>query len=424
MILRKQIAGVLSVMLVAALQSHAFTGPYDLQVFFYGSGFDEWLDTQTSVNQTVDDWELTDGYVNMNDSDLTPFAIPKSPHSEDDFDCAIWLTASNSTFRTPQLTGGAGTFTFWINNRDAGANYFAVEYSLTGGAPWTAVTNMQYTGEVWVERSVVLNVYDSCYVRFRKTGDSGGDANGQLLGLDDLTMIRPPAYVVITNVSSSPQAPIISTEADIVCHIDTFSDVANMAVTSYWRVVGASNWNAIAMQIDGPPASNNWITANPIPAQAPADTFLQYWIHVAFDGTDAKTPTNYPPDATNTVVPLLYRQPIYFSDYTNVYVTGTFSSNLLLAADYLWQSVVTIATNVTDAPFKFEGTNASGITVWGDDDQAFTSMPVFGMYETNGANIIMGGTNTGHLLFTFDEGVGEYSAQKCQYASFDNWTNA
>jgi len=409
----------MAIAVTAMLPAAAAVGPYDTQTFFYGDG---WFDTTSSGNSTWDSWKLIDGYENMNEWWYDPFDMPESRHSGDDYDCAVWLTASNSAFVTPQLPGGAGTITFWLNNVDAGVNSFALEYSLTGGAPWTTVTNLQYTAEIWSQRSVVLNVYDSCYVRIRKTGDSGGGANGQLLGIDDLTVIRPPAYVIITNVATSPQVPVISTEADITCDILTFSDLANMTVTSYWRVFGASNWNAIAMQ---PSGGDSWTTVNPIPPQAPSDTFLQYWIHAEFDGTDAMSPTNYPPDATNTVVPLLYRQPVYFSNYSNILVIGTFNTNLYCVDDYFWQGVVSLGTDsVTDAPFRFKGTNAGGSTIWGDDDQSHTAMPVFGVVETSGGNITMGGVNTGHLLFTFDEATGDYSAQKCQYASFDGWTNA
>ncbi|MCK5849639.1 MAG: hypothetical protein KAH23_01895 [Kiritimatiellae bacterium] len=405
------------------LKAVAAVGPYDTQVFAYADG---WRDTtaETGEDTSHHDWQLIDGYVNINNSTFSPFEMPKSRHSSS-FDMAVWLTTTNSAVVIPQLVNGAGSISFWINNLDTGQNDFSIQYSPTGGAPWTTVTNMQYNGEDWVSRTVQIDVYNSIYMRILKTGDSGGNANGQLLGLDDITIIRPMAYVDISEVQADPETPIISTEADLTCHIEPWGNVSATAVTSFWKIVGsAGDWNTIAMEPNGPPASNNWITTSPIPPQAPSDTFIEYWIHTEFLGQDAASPVNYPLDAPSNTVSLLYRKPVYLSNYTNVYLTGTFDTNLTLAADNIWQGVISLTTNIINAPFNFEGTNISGIVTWGETNQPHLTMPVFGNLETNIQNIIIGGTNTGHIFFTFDESINDYSAQLCAYVNFNNWTGA
>ncbi|MFC1462342.1 hypothetical protein ACFLQU_01940 [Verrucomicrobiota bacterium] len=407
----------LVLLLAAAGIAAAAVGPYDQQEF----SFPTWQNTSVSGNVTRDNWQLVNGYVNMNALFNNPFPLPKSPHSGDNFDCAVWLTTVSSAFITPEMPDGVNVLSFYVNIAVAGSSDFAIQSSPNGVDSWTTLTNMQVAVQGWQQINYTNIDYNSVYLRIISTGESPAN---QYLGLDDILVTRPPAFVAITDVTVDPDSPIIGSLIDIKCHIDEFSDVSSLVVTSYWQVGTTGAWTAVPMQIDGNPASNNFVTISQIPGQAPQDTLLRYYIVATYEGTDNFSPTLYPAGGVSNPVPLIYRQPIFFSNYTNVYLTGAVSTNMDKAGDYLWQKVVTVATNLVDAGFRFDGTNAGGITTWGEDAQPFTDMPVFDSVETNGGYITMGGTNTGHLLFSLSESIGDYSAQLCEFVDFDGWAGA
>jgi len=141
---------------------------------------------------------------------------------------------------------------------------------------------------------------------------------------------------------------------------------------------------------------------------------VQYWVQAAYDWD---TGTLYTASATNSYVVKPW------ANYSSLSVTGAVTTNLFPAGNYQWQRAMTVASLV-DAPIWFNGVSNSVSVTWGDTNQAFFNMPVFGTAEVNATNITLAGTNTGSFLFSFNESNLSYKVQPCAYVNFDSWSDA
>jgi hypothetical protein len=222
--------------------------------------------------------------------------------------------------------------------------------------------------------------------------------------------------VVITNFSTVPDPPLVNSNIFIAATVLPYAAASNLAVTSSYRIGKSGVFTNLTMLSTG---SNYYVTTGSLPVQGTPGTPIEYRMTVRFKGPAAVSPTNYPVGATNLV---LVRMPPFASLYSNVTVTGTLNTNMILLDNYRRMGVV-YAAGVTDPSFRFAGSNATA-TIWGDFNPAASNPLAYGTADIGGSLIPLSGTNGGYIALQFNETNQQYVIQRCAYVNFDNWTGA
>ncbi|MDI6773794.1 MAG: PA14 domain-containing protein [Verrucomicrobiota bacterium] len=313
---------------------------------------------------------------------------------------------------SPLLTNGIGRISWETKNQQAGNNVYDLQYS-TNGTAWTwggAYTNSDVN---WISNSLALISYASVYVRFIKTADPGGP--NDRLYFDNIRIIPAASYVVITNIALSPDPPLTDGSVQVSATILPCAQAGNVSAWVYYATSGARPFaNYASMSTTG---NNYYVTSSGIPAHSQPGLTVKYYLYATFSGVTPLTPTSSPPGSVGYYWYFL-RAASNESAYPNMQITGAATTNMLLAADYLWQGVITPPGPLTNPTFSF----ASGTNSWGDTNQPVTALPVYGAADP-GANINVNETVTNYLSFLFNETNLSYSIQNSSCLNFDAWTN-
>ncbi len=227
------------------------------------------------------------------------------------------------------------------------------------------------------------------------------------------------AQATITNVMTVPAAPLAGLPWSVDADIYPIGAASGLTVSLNYRIGASGGFTSVGMSstngVRYAPASN-------IPAYSTAGQVIQYYISAAFGGASAISPTNYPVAGSAGPAEFALRLPSFISDYTSMTISGGVNGCLMLVTNYVWQGAFAV-TDLVDAAVQFVGWSGGPVT-WGDNDPLSTSVPVYGTGDVAGAAIPITGTNTGFMLFCFDETTRDYSIQRCVYQSFDDWSGA
>ena len=387
-----------------------------------GQDFDSWDVEQPAWNTWetythTDGWSVVDAWV----GDLHALA-PSRPVAPTPTN-AVWLQEdgdSDSYVMTPPLPEGFGSVSFWHMNYQGTDNRIAIEFT-TNGAPWqTAEIVSPSIQDVWQYYSNSLPIYDAAQLRIRKIHD--GQTGLRHQAIDDIVVTEPPSKVDVTNLGTIPSPPLSDTPIHFEVDINPFASSSNIAATIYYRIGTSGAFIPLGMVTNGAPT--HYQTVIPIPAQS-LGTTVEWYLEVLFEGYDptgTPAPRYIPAGAPATPATfVVFRVRDMDSGYDSLSVAGSYSDELFLTGDYAWQGVAELGSPTVDPTFTFEGTGASSES-WGDDDQVYVDLPVFGMAEAGAASDIrVDGTQQGAYVFDFHEGTLQYQAQKCAYQNADAW---
>jgi hypothetical protein len=357
---------IILVTLVAALSGTAVSADVLSQDFESG-----WTASGTIVFGNYADgtgWEVTDAMI----ENATPPPFPLPPHTGT---FAAWLNdlddPTTTTLSTPLLSNGVGRLSYWIRDyKSTGHNVWVLERSDDGitydTPPLLTLTNDSTT---WTALTNTLNIYDSVYVRWRKTDDAGG---GQLLGIDDISLSIPPAAVGFLDTGTDPATVRVDSPFDIVSTITPYGDVTGLIATSYWRVASGP-WTAVQMTNSG---ANVWRSATPVPDQA-FGTRVHFYVQAWFSGTEAELPAIDPVGGAGAAYYVDTKQRPYVSGFNSMNVVDDLSASMVQIADYTWEGVAESAVPLIDAAFHFQGEDTNVVThTWGDSTPPSGAMPL------------------------------------------------
>ena len=277
---------------------------------------------------------------------------------------AVCLNGDASAYlRTPLLTNGYGTASFETARENGSAVPFYIQVSTNGLDPWTTIAARTNTAgvKVWNSWSVDLNGYEDAYLRVTQGGSTK-------LGFDNFRIGEPPAKVDFGEPYTDPEAPEINQSADVYCTI-TPSLLATITSTKLiYEIAGEYTTNLMTN------VSNYlYVSASPIPAQSTAGVTVNYQIYVTLTGTNALSP------AVKSTSYVVASKP-FESDYAPMEVIDDASIQMTLVSNGLWRGIVSVASPLTPAEFRFQGSHTNGTTtnIWGDADQGGTSVVVNG----------------------------------------------
>ncbi|MGQ9662728.1 MAG: choice-of-anchor J domain-containing protein, partial [Kiritimatiellia bacterium] len=361
---------------------------------------------------TNDGWVANEVSV-AGDSDPDPNNYIPSPYSAPR---AAWLkdlrTGGNPWILSPLLSEGAGLVTFYARGSKSSAyqQRFTVETS-TNAVNWTTRASFTNSTVSWTQYSIKLDIYEPVYVRIRKTYD--GSIAALYLGIDDISITRPTPFLLITNVTLTPSSPTINDPVQVQATIIPYAGAHTITPTVLWRSTSSAAYSEVTMFTSG---SNVYYTAGGgIPAQAIGGSAVEYYIRAEFQGGTPGVHTNFYPAAAPATRLRYVVQPL--SAYPQMNITGTATTNMQLVSNYQWQG--RLSGTMSSPSFLF----ASGSESWGDGNPTKTTLPVYGLAESNAPAIAITETVTNHLAFLFhDSDNFKYGIQKCQIAHFDNWT--
>ncbi len=205
--------------------------------------------------------------------------------------------------QTPALTNGIGTLTFDAAGRSATTpQELTIEVS-TNGSSWTVHSVVTNSANInWEAYSVVINLYGMRYIRLRKTADDG--ASGTYLGLEDIQISVPPAYVEVTGIVQSPSPAVVQTATTNTVTIMPYEGATSL---DPYLLYSTDEGGSFATNDLLATVSNQFVTTFPgIPAQESPGTVVDYYIRTVFDdGGTTRTnlwPEGAPGVTTNYVV--------------------------------------------------------------------------------------------------------------------------
>ncbi len=322
--------------------------------------------------------------------------------------------AGNGWVQSPQFTNGIGKFVFYARPSTGLAIPFIVESS-TNGIDWS--TNSSYSVSVstaWMGFTNTFNTYSNLYLRIRKTADNFN----RLLRIDNCSVSYPPAQLTVTDASIVPAVPLNGDAVTVNAHISVVGLMTNAPIlNAFWRDLFSPTWNSLAMDTN---AAGAYATAdNAIPART-AGAVVEYYVQAVYDDGYGTMITNtYPP--TGAATPSAYAVKER-SQFTNMMVQGTVTTNMLLVSPYQWQAAAPAASR-TNPFFAFRGVSNAVPVTWGDTNQSVFSLPAYGTAEITPTNITLAGVVDSALSFRFNEQSGAYIIQPCTYENLASWTN-
>lgn len=228
------------------------------------------------------------------------------------------------------------------------------------------------------------------------------------------------SYLVITNVTLQPSPPVLGAVSQIEADITPRDGASNIIATAFYRIGLSGGFTSNSMVYSG--ISNRFTTTNGIPAQSIPGTPIYYSITATCQGGYPISPTNYPALGTNSPLVEYVGTPSFVSSYSNLQVTGSFSTNLILVGNYFWQGVANLS-NATNATFRFAGMNGA-TSYWGVTAQSVSNFPYYGTATNDASSLTLYGTNSGYVMFQFNETNLSFSVRRCNYMNFEQWTNA
>lgn len=301
--------------------------------------------------------------------------------------------------------GTSGPFTNTVAMTDAGGGLYAGTIP-PGQGPDTGAGIVQY--------------YVACYFDGFGSDDVSplyAPTDGSL-GPTNYVISR--SYLIITNVSLIPDAPGVDDSIQIAADILPRDGASNITATAFYRI-GTSGSYVSNVMVAG--ASNHFVTTNGIvPEGVIPGTALYYYISADCKGGNPIAPTNYPAGGTNTPLIAYLGAPALLSSYSRLQVSGFLSADLTLASNYFWRGVVALS-NAVGPTFRFEGISAS-TSIWGVTSQAVSNFPYYGVAASNASYLTLFGTNSGYVVFEFNENDQSFVIRKASYLNFDAWTNA
>lgn len=315
------------------------------------------------------------------------------------------------------LLAGASntTATLWYRPGTSGSFISSISMTNGGGRTYTTVTPIpQGIGLLGGAGPVQY------YVLWTFQGYNSSLFSPTNLPTTPATYTIQNAYVIITNVALVPDPPLVGTNLLVAADVLPMAAASNITVNaSYrWGASGGFTTN-IAMALT---ASNRYVSPVGIPIQPNPGTPLYYYIRADFGGPNAMTPTNSPAGGSTTPLTAIYRTPALATIYSNLTTQGSVTSSFLRISNYTWQGV-TYVTNLNNGSFTLAGFDGITTNFWGDNNPSVSNLPVYGFATNAGGNpILMAGTNSGHIMFHYEETNKFYYAQRCAYMNFDEWS--
>lgn len=336
-------------------------------------------------------------------------ATPSQPIISDPIDISVDITpivgASNLQATTYYRTGSFGNFIPLLMSNTVANTYKTITPIPAGSGDANGAGLVEY----YIGCSFDGLESDMSSPMFHPTGAPNTVA----------TITIEPSSVTITNVTNTPDPVHVNTPITITADIMPENGTIDISPSVYYRVGNSGNFTEMQMDNNGSPT--NFITINPIPGQSIAGDYIQYYLEVDFIGPGSDNTTNYPANGYITI-------PIHVAELTSnfdaVNVVGSINTNLDLIENNIWLGIGNVNSNIINGNILFDTTIGAVTSSFGDNNQSFTNMPVFGTVAPGAANIIMGGTNSGNFTFRFDETNNSYSAQLCEYVDFEAFNNA
>ena len=200
----------------------------------------------------------------------------------------------NQYLRSPEMSDGVGTVSFWYRHRDdasSPAAAFVVEKSETGSGDWAVldtVTNIQSMGYVYYSQAVGnRNVH---YVRIRNL-DVPSQPDSWLC-VDDVIVTAPGATVELGNPWRNTDFPPIGVGVDVSVDItDVDGGATNLACDVVVRHASNTLWSSVSLTL-----SNSTFYGSIPPGPAGA---MFYYFRCTYDGFGA-APAFYPEDGVTS----------------------------------------------------------------------------------------------------------------------------
>lgn len=343
---------------------------------------------------------------------------------------AAWmnlLEAAPAYILSPWLDLGVGTVRISVGNRQTtGDNEIEIQSS-TDGANWTTNATLAFTTKSYQDALIPINTEDRTILRFLHTGSSAANNH---LGFDEIAISYPAANVAISNVTFHPLYPSASETVLIACDIasaSSFAPALDITARVYYKASSVTNWSGpIEMSRD----NGHYITASGIPAY-PSGTTVDYYVESTFKGYSrlySFNPATEPADPDTA--PLTYTVRTHASSYDTIGLAcGGISNTMVQAGNNQWEGELRFLSETDEPAFLIEGfdfyngtnLNAGLATIWGDDNQSRTNLPLSGTAQAGGAAITIPELARGQYIIRFDEGTRLYTVQRAAFQDFNTW---
>lgn len=187
--------------------------------------------------------------------------------------------------RTPLLTNGVESFSFWYRNWWADSRPLAYDFQKsTDGTNWTTfdtLTNIIETS--YTRYTNNLSETNAIYLRFYHTN------GGERLLIDDFHIQERTARASLSDVTLVPTAPWSNDTVTVSAMVVTNRPATGLVVRTYYRVGSTGTYTAITMT--GP---TNWLTTtSAIPAK-PIGSIVYYYVMATFGGPGNNSPLYWP----------------------------------------------------------------------------------------------------------------------------------
>lgn len=226
-----------------------------------------------------DGWAISDGWVRN--------AFRWDPPRSGDY--AAWLhsySSSTNSWLTGYSALGAqsAVFHYAASAWAPGSNEFKVQYS-RNATNWTTAGIYSTASTDWMVATNTIGVSDPVWIRFLKTGDSGGDVS---VGFDDIIITEAPG-VIFGNLRHSPGTPTVDDEIHVLVDaLDKHPSASNIAVRAWYRFDETGPFVSRPMVVT---TGDVYRTETPIPKGRAG--ILEYYIHATYAGL-ADSQTEFP----------------------------------------------------------------------------------------------------------------------------------
>jgi len=396
--------------------------------------FSAFTEAEAPQSTTVDGWVISETYILDDvggDGDLGTAPVGPQYAFLPDSGQGSGVTGTNSYIQTPLLTNGVGTLTFEMGTAPIGGNgpFIAQIWVSDASNDWQfvrAFTNSAAgsAGGEWISRTVTLNRYDPVRIRIRKgalTTDSSW------IGIDDIRLTYPPAYVTAGNFQIHPAYPSQTEPVDVSATIASVTDyhpAFNIAGRIYYRPVGTPTWSGpIPMTRNG----SYFRTVTGIPPHA-VTSEIEYYLEAGFKGYSGpgedRSPMAFAPAGP------VYAVRRHASDYSRLEASiDGHEQAFRQSYDGTWETILNFRTPVTDADITLYGFDFyDGVSVmdglstsWGDPGQDRPTLPYVGVMQPGADPLILDGTYSGQFLLRFNEVDRTYTLLRAAWQPFDEW---
>ena len=321
------------------------------------------------------------------------------------------VSGTNSFVTSPLLTNGVGDVSFYLRNWDGGGPYeLQIQVSTDDGVTWeTQQTITDSVAGSWTQYTLSIDNYDPVRIRFLRDNATSNDRSW--LGIDDISISDPPAFVDILDHGIDPAAPREGDEVVFWADLDPSLGAEDIQATVEWEAPG--NDGSLNLTLNESTGRYEAI----IPGNVPALELITYDVIVTFTGFNADSPQT---DSGS----FFFLNALPESSFDTVEVKGDLQVPMDLVQNEDWIALEPVAT-AADLDVFFETENG-GTTRWTDPDQFLTSLPIFGDLTDDPAadDINIDDAEEGWLLFQFNEEQARYNIQQAKYQDFEDWGSA